>query len=210
VSKTDTGAPGRAPGQPGRSSDRYGAAGASSASLPGLSRGMFSSSPAESAALTATPRSRPTTSPVPVPGPGIGAGTAANAMCLFPARSRVTRHDFTPPGVGRDRLNRTRPALRDFGQAMANFFADTHCCCAICDIAASHPLSARASASSWPWPTQPGAFLRPARPSSDPRSRQRNGAGRPFARATPAGMPPSASAPGHHRRGLLVWLAERH
>jgi hypothetical protein len=37
--KTDAGAPGRAPGQPGRSGDRYGAAGASSACLPGLSRG---------------------------------------------------------------------------------------------------------------------------------------------------------------------------
>src|SRR5450756_106061 len=47
------------------------------------------SSPVDSAAATATPRSAPTTSPVP--GAGMAAGMAANAMCQRPAQSRVTR-----------------------------------------------------------------------------------------------------------------------
>jgi hypothetical protein len=75
---------------------------------PGLSRGIFSSSPLESAALAATPRSKATTSPVP--GPGIVPGTTANAMCQRPARSSVTRWDFTPRGTDLDHPNLTQPA----------------------------------------------------------------------------------------------------
>ena len=65
---------------------------------PRLRPGACSSSPVDNAADTATPRSIPTT--LPSPGPAIGSGTWANAMCQRPARSRVTRKDFTP----RDRL----------------------------------------------------------------------------------------------------------
>ena len=51
--------------------------------------GTCSSSPVDSAADTATPRSMPTT--LQSPGPQIGSGMRANATCQRPARSRVTR-----------------------------------------------------------------------------------------------------------------------
>jgi hypothetical protein len=71
--------------------------------------GACSSSPVDRAAETATPRSMPTTSPLP--GAGTGAGMAAKATCQRPARSIVTRYDFTPGGTGRDQRNRTHPAF---------------------------------------------------------------------------------------------------
>src|SRR5436190_19989878 len=69
--------------------------------------GMRSSSPVDRAAAITTPRSTPTT--LPLPGAGIGSGTAANATCQRPARSMVTRYDFTPGGTARDQRNRTHP-----------------------------------------------------------------------------------------------------
>ena len=73
------------PRWPGRASAAAGAA----APLPPGQAGQGSISPVDKAALTATPRSIPTTSPVP--GPGTGPGMTANATCQRPARSRVTR-----------------------------------------------------------------------------------------------------------------------
>ena len=55
------------------------------------------------------PRSMPTT--WPLPGAGTGPGMAAKATCQRPARSIVTRKDFTPGGTGRDQRNRTQPAF---------------------------------------------------------------------------------------------------
>src|SRR5579859_86665 len=55
----------------------------------GLSRGTISIWPVDSVALTAAPRSIPTTSPVP--GERMGSGMATKEMCHRPARSRVTR-----------------------------------------------------------------------------------------------------------------------
>jgi hypothetical protein len=71
--------------------------------------GQCSSSPVDRAALTATPRSTPTLSPVP--GPLTGFGRTANATCQRPARSSFTRNDFTSCGTCRDQRNRTHPAL---------------------------------------------------------------------------------------------------
>lgn len=74
--------------------------------------GTDSGSPVDSAALTTTPRSTPTTPPVP--GAGSGTGTAAKATCQRPARSRVIRNDFTPGGSARDQRNRTHPTFGTF------------------------------------------------------------------------------------------------
>ena len=57
----------------------------------------MSISPVERAALTVTPRSIPTTSPVP--GPWTGSGMTANATCQRAARSRVTRNDRASAGA---------------------------------------------------------------------------------------------------------------
>ena len=74
-----------------------------------LSPGTRSSSPVDMAAGTATPRSIPTTRPLP--GAGIASGMEAKATCHLPARSRVTRYDFTSAGTARDQRNRTQPAF---------------------------------------------------------------------------------------------------
>ena len=71
-------------------------------------RGQVSSSPVDSAALTETPRSTPTT--CLVPGPAMGSGTAANAMCQRPTLSNFTRYDLAS-GTARDQRNRTHPAF---------------------------------------------------------------------------------------------------
>ena len=74
-----------------------------------LSPGAVSISPVDSAALTATPRSMPTVSPLP--GPAIPSGIKVNATCQRPARSTVMRYDFASGGTGRDQRKRTHPAL---------------------------------------------------------------------------------------------------
>jgi len=56
---------------------------------PAVKPGTCSSSPVDSAADTATPRSMPTT--LQSLGPQIGSGRCANAICQRPARSRVIR-----------------------------------------------------------------------------------------------------------------------
>ena len=72
------------------------------------SRGQLSSAPVDSAALTETPRSTPTT--CLVPGPAMGSGIAANAMCQRPTLSNFTRYDLAS-GTARDQRNRTHPAF---------------------------------------------------------------------------------------------------
>ncbi len=91
-----------------------------------LRPGTLSISPVDSAADTATPRSIPTTSPVP--GPSTGSGITANATCHQPARSRVTRYDFTSPGMARDQRNRTQPTFGTFTSPQFRFSLRTsHC-----------------------------------------------------------------------------------
>ncbi len=74
-----------------------------------LRPGACSNSPVDSATETFTPRSIPMT--LSSPGPGIGSGMAAKAMCQRPDRSRLTRYDFTMPGMSRVHRNRTQPTF---------------------------------------------------------------------------------------------------
>ena len=67
----------------------------------------MSISPADTAALTATPRSSPTT--MPILGPSTGAGIAAKDTCQRPARPASP--DDLAGGTARLQRNRTQPAL---------------------------------------------------------------------------------------------------